>query len=315
MDMYYIPPHRHASPAETAGYRSWPLLRPSCLSDKHLNFLLTGCFLQLIKIFAQLVITSQALPTLETPRSEVKSCSETSVCFILKQNKSEEISTNVRRKAGKMGMTPWSSVTQATSSHCLKWDGKTLQGFFKSGLCLGNTEKNLQLLLIPALCYVSLGIWQPKQCGFTKPTEILPKLYFGPTSRTRKTWAETQSSWKPQLRKSKTEQLLPNVHDISSATHTCNATHLSPKDEVTERVIHLQGEYSLPIFIFETIHWEGNKTPVKNDKFSNDLQIRKMNCFSSLKPVHIMCILHILFWDLRDNENGINFNNSKKGGV
>lgn len=216
------------------------------LTNILLNFLLTGCFLQLIKIFAQLVITSQALPTLETPRSEVKSCSETSVCFILKQNKSEEISTNVRRKAGKMGMTPWSSVTQATSSHCLKWDGKTLQGFFKSGLCLGNTEKNLQLLLIPALCYVSLGIWQPKQYGFTKPTEILPKLYFGPTSRTRKTWAETQSSWKPQLRKSKTEQLLPNVHDISSATHTCNATHLSPKDEVTERVIHLQGEYSLP---------------------------------------------------------------------
>lgn len=61
------------------------------------NFLLTGYFLWWRKTLAQLVIISQALRTLTliASRSEVKSCSETSVCFILKWNKSVEISTSV----------------------------------------------------------------------------------------------------------------------------------------------------------------------------------------------------------------------------
>lgn len=33
--------------------------------------------------------------------------------------------------------------------------------------------------------------------------------------------------------------------------------------------------------------------------------------FSSLKSVHVMHILHILFQDQRENENCINFNNKK----
>lgn len=113
---------------------------------------------------------------------------------------------------------------------------KILQASFKSALCLGNTEKGFQLILIPLLCVCILGHLVTQTTWLYKTYRNSAKrIYFGLTSYTRITSPKIQSSWKSQPRKAKTEQLLPNVHDISRATGTCNVMHLLPKDVVTRR--------------------------------------------------------------------------------
>lgn len=76
------------------------------------NFLLTSYFLCWRKTLAQLVIISQALRTLTliASRSEVKSCSETSVCFIESGTKVEKYPPVCDKKDSKPGLTHCSSV-------------------------------------------------------------------------------------------------------------------------------------------------------------------------------------------------------------
>ena len=170
----------------------------------------------------------------------------------------------------------------------IDWNGmeKLSQAFPEQGLCLGNTEKGLQSIFIPALrwTYVSVDVCWPKQRGFTELHRA--------STRTSLLGARITPGWNAG-------QLKITAHDSRDRR---DAPHPSPyprSHRHTQSCGYRRNHSS-------SLIWSPKNLVLR----LFDLVVKylwKMISWTVLQSVPAIHILKILFRNHRENQNGLNF--------